>query len=226
MSDRTCSVEGCEKPVQSRGWCATHYRRWYDTGDVNAAVPIKPRRTTCNVEDCDRPHYGFGYCRMHYRRWRGTGAPGPAESLRRPDRGCMVDGCDDKHKAKGYCQIHFDRWYKHGDPLLVLPPNGGSLKADENPNWQGTRITYIAAHQRVIRLNGPAADHTCRHCGAKAAHWAYDHGDPEALTDERGYPYSTDPSHYMPLCGSCHKRFDLHLEAANGQHLRGASPSR
>lgn len=31
----TCSVDGCRRPVfvKSRGWCKTHYHRWYRTGD-------------------------------------------------------------------------------------------------------------------------------------------------------------------------------------------------
>ncbi len=30
---RTCSIEGCEKRHQARGWCPMHYFRWKATGD-------------------------------------------------------------------------------------------------------------------------------------------------------------------------------------------------
>jgi hypothetical protein len=28
-----CSIEGCEKPVQARGWCSAHWARWKRHGD-------------------------------------------------------------------------------------------------------------------------------------------------------------------------------------------------
>lgn len=28
-----CSIVGCSKPTHSRGWCQTHYRRWWEHGD-------------------------------------------------------------------------------------------------------------------------------------------------------------------------------------------------
>lgn len=40
MSDRTCSVEGCDKSVKSRGWCNTHYERWRLRGKPDD--PIRP----------------------------------------------------------------------------------------------------------------------------------------------------------------------------------------
>lgn len=36
MAEGTCSVEGCAKPVRSRGWCAMHYARWRRHGSVEA----------------------------------------------------------------------------------------------------------------------------------------------------------------------------------------------
>lgn len=33
MAQRTCSIDGCEKPHFGRGWCEMHYRRWYEHGD-------------------------------------------------------------------------------------------------------------------------------------------------------------------------------------------------
>jgi len=33
MDERTCSIDGCVKPVAGRGWCWMHYRRWQRNGD-------------------------------------------------------------------------------------------------------------------------------------------------------------------------------------------------
>jgi hypothetical protein len=35
MTDRTCAVDGCEKPGNERGWCHKHYYRWYRTGTTD-----------------------------------------------------------------------------------------------------------------------------------------------------------------------------------------------
>lgn len=41
MGERTCSIDGCEKPVDCRGWCGMHWRRWRHHGDPNY-VAIRP----------------------------------------------------------------------------------------------------------------------------------------------------------------------------------------
>jgi len=80
MTDRTCSVAGCTKPVNARGWCKGHYYRWSRYGDPLGAAPPeafqRPSRPKlpCTVEGCDRPHYGHGWCEPHYARWRRHGA--------------------------------------------------------------------------------------------------------------------------------------------------------
>ncbi len=77
----TCSMDDCQKETLARGWCATHYSRWYRSGDPHA----KARRThqssrTCKVERCATAAHTCGYCVAHYKRWRRWGDP----MIRRP----------------------------------------------------------------------------------------------------------------------------------------------
>lgn len=39
----TCAVSSCDRSAKSRGWCQTHYMRWYTTGDVEADRAIGHR---------------------------------------------------------------------------------------------------------------------------------------------------------------------------------------
>lgn len=83
MPKPTCSVDGCEKPVKTRGWCSMHYERWrtgadfYAKGDLRSRVRVHP---PCRVEGCERPAYlaDHGLCDGHYARRRTTGSIGPA----------------------------------------------------------------------------------------------------------------------------------------------------
>ena len=49
LPDSTCSVEGCERPVSARGWCKSHYARWYKHGDPLHARPSDLERFMKNV---------------------------------------------------------------------------------------------------------------------------------------------------------------------------------
>lgn len=40
---RPCTIEGCDEPQNARGWCTTHYMRWYKTGDVGPAHNMRHR---------------------------------------------------------------------------------------------------------------------------------------------------------------------------------------
>lgn len=39
-SNRKCSINGCDRKHQSRGWCKQHWQRWSRNGDPMAEVPF------------------------------------------------------------------------------------------------------------------------------------------------------------------------------------------
>lgn len=48
MTDATCSVPECGRPVVARGWCNGHWRRWRDGRAVN--MPLRLRTTGTATE--------------------------------------------------------------------------------------------------------------------------------------------------------------------------------
>jgi hypothetical protein len=34
-----CPIEGCRRPIRNRGWCQTHYMRWYRRGNPHIVLP-------------------------------------------------------------------------------------------------------------------------------------------------------------------------------------------
>lgn len=69
---------------------------------------------------------------------------------------------------------------------------------------------YVNAHERIRRRRGKASAQECVRCGGQAYDWAYnnDSPDPDAITDQAGRVYSNDPAFYIPMCRTCHRKFD------------------
>ena len=90
---------------------------------------------------------------------------------------------------------------------------------DRRTHARADVVSYGGAHDRLDRDHGLAKTHQCVDCNGPAAHWSYDHADPDELTSPEGYPYSLDAGHYEPRCSSCHARFDA---ARKRPHFVGA----
>ena len=203
MSDRTCSVEDCEKPACVRGWCRAHYERWRRRGDVSPETPLRPRmwELDCSVDGCDHPARLRGWCNAHYQRWRVHGDPTAGGRLRDGRRTpCSVDGCERQVVAWGWCEAHYRRWRRTGDIGVSPVRELGS----------GEDVSYNTAHRRVAEAKGRAALHICVECGGQAQEWAYDHADPNVRIASgnpriEGMLYSLNPDHYQPMCKSCHQ---------------------
>lgn len=163
---RTCSVEGCSKPVRARALCGMHWQRWRKAA---SADEVQPYRQMCTVHGCTRKNFGLGYC-----------------------------------------QLHYGRIQRHGDPLVALAAPR-TKTGMENHQWKGSDLGYRSAHDRIEYRRGKARDCACVHCGTQAWDWAYDHADPNELAGHNGpywCLYSADPDHYIPLCRSCHIKWD------------------
>lgn len=218
MTDRTCTIAGCDRPHRARGWCGTHYKRWTTTGDPGGGeVRAVTRRLSevCAVDGCDRARVQREWCKAHYARWHKHGDVGSADVLDRSEpRICSIDGCTNPHDSNGYCSPHAHRArrYAHPEGRPTKPPAG------DRARWRKDEVGYMGAHNRTRRLKGNAKCQSCTHCGNPAHDWAYDHEDPNELHDDIGgyvVPYSVDPDHYIALCKSCHTTFDKQAQCCS-----------
>ncbi len=106
---KTCSVDGCDKPMLSKGFCNAHYLRHRKGQPLDIPVKSRTYHESCSVPGCDAPHRAKGFCYNHYtRKIRGYDLDKPVRKIA-PERGCSVDGCERSHFAKGFCALHWDR---------------------------------------------------------------------------------------------------------------------
>lgn len=172
----------------------------------------------CQIEGCLKPARSLpkGLCEMHYYRIRRTGSSAPPIKTTGT---CLADGCDAPASnggrklnlgSSGYCRKHYLRVQKRGDAAF-------EFKGANNTQWTGDNATNRCVHQRLHKARGKASSHSCVDCGGRAAHWSYDHTDPDERFDPEKGPYSIDINRYDPRCVRCHKRFDLDFLKAKRQ---------
>ncbi len=75
-----CRLDGCERPVKTKGYCDVHYRRVLKHGDPGEAA-IRPKvrqylNQVCIVDLCERYASKSLLCTGHYQRLQKTGRLG------------------------------------------------------------------------------------------------------------------------------------------------------
>lgn len=95
MEKPTCTIEGCDRQADSRGWCLMHYKRWRKHGDPNITLVVytaeesfslRTRRDgECLIWTGALDTYGYGNMRangrnrlVHRWAWEQTHGPIPA----------------------------------------------------------------------------------------------------------------------------------------------------
>jgi len=120
MADRTCSIDGCERPTVGRGYCSMHWQRWKrlghpgESGRRRGRIPGECRKN-CVFDGCGGYVHGNGLCSTHH--WQqSVGRPlTPIDRVNHPET-CTVAQCGRPHKSKGYCVAHYLR-HRRGHDL-------------------------------------------------------------------------------------------------------------
>lgn len=117
MTDRTCVIEGCDKPRRSAGadWCKMHYHRWYRHGST------------------DKVATRAGITASLGRRYRVVAAKGHplamANGRAYEHRVVLFDAIGPGPHACHWCGTEVD-WLTKGDPANLLPDHVNGDGAD------------------------------------------------------------------------------------------------
>lgn len=171
----------------------------------------------CVVPECPKAKYRHrNYCNTHYMRLYRYGTLEPQPKKRHVR---FVDITGQRFGtlvAIRYNEATYD-WTLQCDCGNMRTTYYWNLVEDGDNCTCGKGVrhykpSYYTAHAYVKRIKGVAREHKCK-CGARAAHWAYNHEDPNEYVatgiSASPTPYSMNPAYYKPMCVSCHKKMDL-----------------
>lgn len=113
-----CSIEGCQKQVDARQRCSTHYAQFKREGGLGVK---------CKEDGgCDKFAMVRGYCETHYESRRRKGEFG--------GRLCRVEGCGRTAISRSMCQAHYAQEWRGEE---VRPLSLGEVWGDWEVNFKG-----------------------------------------------------------------------------------------
>jgi hypothetical protein len=151
-----CAVVGCDRPLCQRGYCRSHYMRWYRHGDPLGGR--QPRPASCS--ECEQAVWARGRCRRHYQEWWERNMPP-----------CSIADCVTKARSKGLCPRHYQRMRKYGDPLAG--PAFRRKRGEGLPRWaywQRRDDQRLAADPDLIEYVAVLYRDPCAYCGEPCEH--------------------------------------------------------
>src|SRR5690606_22613907 len=191
-----CSVDGCPRPVKTRGLCAAH--NWRRMKGLPLEGPVATKGTkTCKVQGCDLIASKRGLCPGHLHQLEVYGEPRPGISLDQSEYPeCKADGCPRPAYARGYCARHYQQWQNHG---MVVD------QTEWVPGWQlECRVPGCDRHQSGRGW-----------CNPHYMRW-YQHGDPMWEREAEG----------CEICGATPVRRSGLCPRHNTRHESGHDASR
>lgn len=213
-----CSIPGCDKPVDSRGWCELHYTRWQRHGDpLFCHVVPMPERFWAKVEKTDHCWLWHGAV-SSYTGYGSIGHNGKTCVAHRMAyllvKGAIPDGLELDHLCRNRLCVNPD----HLEPVTHLENmRRGAL---------ATRTHCIHGHEYTPENTylAPAGGRRCRQCArlsgiARMGILEDDHGKRRQCKDcARVLPLGDFPrvgTGYMKVCVECwRKRCEARKNAA------------
>ncbi len=197
----TCTVEGCERLVQARGYCPAHYQRHRKGLEMSTSVAVRAPAGSkmCQQSNCDRVVKAKGYCDIHYRRVKSGVDMGAPIKQKLPNgvydgAVCKHLGCDRPVRTQGWCNAHHIRHLRGksmDEPVREIAKHG-LKKGDPCPTLNCDRKVDIgglcSVHYRR-QLEG-------RNLDAPMRRPRKSRGGLDRLVNDQGYVEVRRPGHF------------------------------
>jgi len=145
MTERTCSIDGCSRPLWRRGLCAMHHHRLRRHGDTGPAGRLRnppDPDARCSADGCTNKAHARGLCGKHYQQDR---------AVRNGAAQCRRAGCTLLAVLDGLCKPHYDRRRAMDEEQELRDARRCLVEGCDRPyNATG----YCKLHYQRIRLYG------------------------------------------------------------------------